>query len=173
MDWIKLTDEFNSIIYNINHTDNNYFITGRAGTGKSTLLKYLNATLDKRCVLLAPTGRAAINIGGQTLHSFFYLDSAVIQPKDYKNKKIKKLKKIDIVIIDEISMVRADVLDSINEIMKNTCKNDSFSRIPAIYSPAGDIFINRISLFNNFIAKSHMFYVFVNCSLINFPHMTP
>ena len=124
MDWVKLTDEFNSIIYNINHTENNYFITGRAGTGKSTLLKYLNATLSKKCALLAPTGRAAINIGGQTLHSFFYLDSAVMQPKDYKNKKIKKLKSIDIIIIDEISMVRADILDSINEIMKNTLKNN-------------------------------------------------
>ena len=70
MDWIKLTDEFNSVIYNINHTDNNYFITGKAGTGKSPLLQYLNVTLTKKCVLLAPTGRAAINIGGQTLHSF-------------------------------------------------------------------------------------------------------
>ena len=90
MDWIELTDEFNSIINDINYTDNNYFITGKAGTGKSTLLQYLNITLDKKCVLLAPTWRAAINIGGQTLHSFFYLDSAVLQPKDYKNKKVKK-----------------------------------------------------------------------------------
>ena len=123
MDWVKLTDEFNSIIYDINHTRNNYFITGKAGTGKSTLLQYLNITLDKKCILLAPTGRAAINIKGQTLHSFFYLDSAVLQPKDYKNKKVKKLKNIDIIIIDEISMVRADILDSIDEIMKNTLKN--------------------------------------------------
>ena len=124
MDWVKLNDEFNSIIYDISHTENNYFITGKAGTGKSTLLQYLNITLSKKCVLLAPTGRAAINIGGQTLHSFFYLDSAVLQPKDYKNKKIKKLKNIDIVIIDEISMVRADILDSINEIMKSTLNNN-------------------------------------------------
>ena len=124
MDWVQLTDEFNSIIYDIKHTSNNYFITGKAGTGKSTLLKYLEAILDKKCVLLAPTGRGAINIGGQTLHSFFYLDSAVIQPKDYKNKKVKKIKKIDIIIIDEISMVRADILDSINEIMKNTMGNE-------------------------------------------------
>ncbi len=67
MDWVELTDEFNSIIYDITHTQNNYFITGKAGTGKSTLLQYLNLTLSKKCVLLAPTGRAAINIGGQTL----------------------------------------------------------------------------------------------------------
>ena len=124
MDWVKLTDEFNSVVYDVNHTENNYFITGKAGTGKSTLLQYLNATLTKKCILLAPTGRAAINIGGQTLHSFFYLDPAVLQPKDYKNKKLKKLKNIDIIIIDEISMVRADILDSINEIMKNTLKNN-------------------------------------------------
>ena len=124
MDWVNLTDEFNSIIYDITHTQNNYFITGKAGTGKSTLLQYLNVTLSKKCVLLAPTGRAAINIGGQTLHSFFYLDSAVLHPENYKNKKIKKLKNIDIIIIDEISMVRADILDSIDEIMKNTLKSE-------------------------------------------------
>ena len=123
MDWVELTDEFNSVIYDINHSNSNYFITGKAGTGKSTLLKYLDHTLSKKCVLLAPTGRAAINVGGQTLHSFFYLDSAVLQPKDYKNKKLKKLKNIDIIIIDEISMVRADILDAINEIMKNTLEN--------------------------------------------------
>ena len=124
MDWIKLTDEFNSIIHDIAHTENNYFITGKAGTGKSTLLQYLNVTLNKKCVLLAPTGRAAINIGGQTLHSFFYLDSAVLQPKDYKNKKNKKLKNIDAFIIDEVSMVRADILDSINEIMKSSMNSE-------------------------------------------------
>jgi len=124
MDWVKLTDEFNSIINDINNTENNYFITGKAGTGKSTLLQYLNVTSSKKSVLLAPTGRAAINIGGQTLHSFFYLDSAVLQPKDYSNKKIKKLKNIDTIIIDEISMVRADILDAINEVMKNTLNND-------------------------------------------------
>ena len=124
MDWVQLTDEFNSIIYDIKHTSNNYFITGKAGTGKSTLLKYLDTILDKTCVLLAPTGRAAINIKGQTLHSFFYLDSAVMQPEHYIGKKIKKIKKIDVVIIDEISMVRADILDSINEIMKSTLGNN-------------------------------------------------
>ena len=124
MDWVKLTDEFNSIINDIDNTKNNYFITGKAGTGKSTLLQYLNIALSKTCVLLAPTGRAAINIDGQTLHSFFYLDSAVLQPKDYRNKKLKKLKNLDIIIIDEISMVRSDILDSINEIMKNTLEND-------------------------------------------------
>ena len=92
MDWVKLTDEFNSIIYDISHTENNYFITGKAGTGKSTLLQYINATLNKKCVLLAPTGRAAINIKGQTLHSFFYLDTGVLQPKDFKSKSNKKSK---------------------------------------------------------------------------------
>tara|TARA_B100002052_G_scaffold42819_3_gene35194 strand:+ start:335 stop:1591 length:1257 start_codon:yes stop_codon:yes gene_type:complete len=124
MDWVKLTDEFNSIIYDISHTENNYFITGKAGTGKSTLLQYINATLNKKCVLLAPTGRAAINIKGQTLHSFFYLDTGVLQPKDFKSKSNKKIKNIDTFIIDEISMVRADVLDSINEIMKASLNSE-------------------------------------------------
>ena len=124
MDWVKLTDEFNSIIYDISHTENNYFITGKAGTGKSTLLQYINATLNKKCVLLAPTGRAAINIKGQTLHSFFYLDTGVLQPKNFKSKNNKKIKNIDTFIIDEISMVRADVLDSINEIMKASLNSE-------------------------------------------------
>lgn len=82
--WIQLTNEFRNALEKINNTKNNYFITGKAGTGKSTLLQYLNHTAKKMCVLLAPTGRAAINIEGQTLHSFFRLDWGVIQADDYK-----------------------------------------------------------------------------------------
>ena len=74
MSWVKLTDEFKYIIGKIENTTNNYFITGKAGTGKSTLLQYLFNSSKKKCVLVAPTGRSAINIGGQTIHSFFQLD---------------------------------------------------------------------------------------------------
>jgi ABC-type molybdenum transport system ATPase subunit/photorepair protein PhrA len=78
LSWIQLTDEFKNVLEKINNTRNNYFITGKAGTGKSTLLQYLSHTTEKKCVLLAPTGRAAINIEGQTLHSFFRLGPGVM-----------------------------------------------------------------------------------------------
>jgi ATP-dependent DNA helicase PIF1 len=99
----------------------NLFITGRAGTGKSTLLNYFTKTTLKRHVVLAPTGVAAINVGGQTIHSFFNFGP------DVTLKSIKKLKsgsnrdiykKIDTIIIDEISMVRADLLDCVEKFLR-------------------------------------------------------
>ena len=124
MSWVKLTDEFKYIIGKIENTTNNYFITGKAGTGKSTLLQYLFNSSKKKCVLVAPTGRSAINIGGQTIHSFFQLDWGVIQASDYIDKKVSSIKHLDVLIIDEISMVRSDILDSIDQVMKTTMKNE-------------------------------------------------
>jgi len=118
--WIQLTNEFRNALEKINNTKYNYFITGKAGTGKSTLLQYLNYTAKKKCVLLAPTGRAAINIEGQTLHSFFRLDWGVIQADDYKENFINEARNVDLIIIDEISMVRADILDSIDQSLQYT-----------------------------------------------------
>ena len=124
MSWVKLTTEFKSILKKIDNTNDNFFITGKAGTGKSTLLQYYYNTTNKKCVLLAPTGRAAINIKGQTLHSFFHLDWGVLDPSDYINKSVNQAKNIDTIIIDEISMVRSDILDSIDKILKKTMKNN-------------------------------------------------
>jgi len=124
MSWVKLTDEFKYIIGKIENTNKNYFITGKAGTGKSTLLQYLFNSSKKKCVLVAPTGRSAINIGGQTIHSFFQLDWGVIQASDYIDKKVSSIKHLDVLIIDEISMVRSDILDSIDQVMKTTMKNE-------------------------------------------------
>ena len=124
MSWVKLTDEFKYIIGKIENTNKNYFITGKAGTGKSTLLQYLFNSSKKKCVLVAPTGRSAINIGGQTIHSFFQLDWGVIQASDYTDKKVSSIKHLDVLIIDEISMVRSDILDSIDQVMKTTMKNE-------------------------------------------------
>jgi ATP-dependent exoDNAse (exonuclease V) alpha subunit len=120
LSWIQLTNEFRNVLEMINNTKNNYFITGKAGTGKSTLLQYLSHTSKKTCVLLAPTGRAAINIEGQTLHSFFRLALGVIQADDYKENFISEARCVDIIIIDEISMVRADILDSIDKSLQYT-----------------------------------------------------
>ena len=102
MAWVKITSEFKNILKKIDDTNNNFFITGKAGTGKSTLLQYYYNTTNKKCVLLAPTGRAAINIKGQTIHSFFHLDWGVLQPSDYINNSIDKVKNIDTIIIDEV-----------------------------------------------------------------------
>ncbi|MEM9835848.1 MAG: DEAD/DEAH box helicase [Bacteroidota bacterium] len=94
----------------------NLFITGRAGTGKSTLLRIFRKTTKKNCVVLAPTGVAALNVQGQTIHSFFGFPPRLLQRKDVKpNRRYRRLfERLDILIIDEISMVRADVMDAIN-----------------------------------------------------------
>lgn len=98
-------------------TRSNVFITGRAGTGKSTLLNYFRKHTKKNVVVLAPTGVAAVNISGQTIHSFFHFKP------DITKAKVKKIKvapgdtiysKLDAIVIDEISMVRADLLDCVD-----------------------------------------------------------
>jgi len=101
----------------------NVFVTGKAGTGKSTFLRWITRELaDKKSVaVLAPTGLAAINVGGQTIHSFFLFppDTSVISSKTFnKNKLISKLQLVDIIIIDEVSMVRADLLDKVDLYLK-------------------------------------------------------
>lgn len=94
----------------------NLFITGRAGTGKSTLLRIFRRTTKRNCVVLAPTGVAALNVQGQTIHSFFGFPPRLLQAQDVKpNRRYKRLfENLDTLIIDEISMVRADLLDAID-----------------------------------------------------------
>lgn len=114
----------------------NVFITGRAGTGKSTLLKYFRDKTDKNTVVVAPTGVAALNVKGQTIHSFFRFKPDITPDKvkkiTIKNKEIYK--KIDILIIDEISMVRADLFDSMDIFMKRfgKRKNKPFGGVQII-----------------------------------------
>ncbi len=116
----------------IQFTSNSLFLTGKAGTGKSTFLKYICGETKKEHVVLAPTGIAAINVGGATLHSFFKLPFQPFTPDDpnysttrklrsflkYDNEHVKLIKKLELVIIDEISMVRADVIDFIDRILR-------------------------------------------------------
>jgi hypothetical protein len=113
---IELNDRFLHALKIMEETERNVFITGRAGTGKSTLLQYFRDNTDKNIAVLAPTGVAAVNVKGQTIHSFFNfrLDvtpdtAARVRPRD---KDIYK--KLDAVVIDEISMVRADLLDCVD-----------------------------------------------------------
>lgn len=112
----------------IAYTDTNLFLTGRAGTGKTTFLRRLRTELPKRMVVLAPTGIAAINAQGVTLHSFFQLPFSPFIPdaqysqtqKGYAmhKHKLKLIRSLDLLVIDEISMVRADLLDAVDDALR-------------------------------------------------------
>ena len=111
----------------INKTDRNLFITGKAGTGKTTFLHKIKNESLKRMVIVAPTGVAAINAKGVTIHSFFQMPFGPILPNQIANTnqqrkfsktKIDIIKSLDLVIIDEISMVRADLLDGIDQVLR-------------------------------------------------------
>ncbi len=119
----------------IEKTGANLFLTGKAGTGKTTFLKNLRKELPKRMVVLAPTGIAAINAGGVTIHSFFQLPLSPYVPgttfggaekRYFRFSKVKRsiLRTIDLLVIDEISMVRADLLDSIDSVMRRYREHD-------------------------------------------------
>jgi ATP-dependent DNA helicase PIF1 len=112
---LDINDEFKSAFDLMEHTRECLFITGKAGTGKSTLLKYFKANTGKKIIVLAPTGVAAINVGGQTIHSFFRLPPKIIQKDAIRRLRDKSLiENLDMVIIDEVSMVRSDLMDGID-----------------------------------------------------------
>src|ERR1700761_6100694 len=114
---IEITEEFKQALRLIEESEENVFVTGRAGTGKSTLLGHFMDTTKRHAVIVAPTGIAAININGQTIHSFFEFPPRVIEPDDIKRlhpKKRRLMERLNTLVIDEISMVRADVLDAID-----------------------------------------------------------
>lgn len=112
-------------------TRRSLFLTGKAGTGKSTFLRHIAATTHKKHIILAPTGIAAVNVGGSTLHSFFKLPFHPLLPNDtrynvknirntlkYNSEKRKLLRATELIIIDEISMVRADIIDFIDKVLR-------------------------------------------------------
>jgi hypothetical protein len=95
------------------------YITGKAGTGKSTLLQYLRATTTKAVAVVAPTGIAAINVGGQTIHSFFHFPPQVIRPQELRPcRDASLMRRLDMLIVDEVSMVRADLMDGIDAALR-------------------------------------------------------
>lgn len=115
---IELNDQFQKAL-EVMESGRNVFITGKAGTGKSTLLSYFRTHTGKKIVTLAPTGVAALNIQGETIHSFFGFKPDITPGKIKKLKKRKKIyQKLDAIIIDEISMVRADLLDCVDKFMR-------------------------------------------------------
>ena len=120
-------------------TGRSVFLTGKAGTGKTTFLKYITRTTSKRFVVLAPTGVAAINAGGSTIHSFFQLPlcpylpdvkelvTEYQMPEQYRSlrkERVKIIRTLDLLIIDEISMVRADLLDAVDMTLRRYRRND-------------------------------------------------
>lgn len=124
-------EELQNALQIIQYTRRSLFLTGKAGTGKSTFLRYIAANTKKKHVVLAPTGIAAINAGGSTLHSFFKLPFYPLLPNDskysvrnlrntlkYNSEKIKLLREVELIIIDEISMVRADIIDFIDKVLR-------------------------------------------------------
>ncbi len=107
-------------------TNSSFFLTGKAGTGKTTFLKHITQTVQKNFVVLAPTGIAAINAGGETLHSFFGLPFNAIGPREMlklRQTKIDIIKNTDTFIIDEVSMVRCDIIDAIDRTLRRIAGN--------------------------------------------------
>ncbi len=138
-------EEFNQAADFVSNTDKLIFLTGKAGTGKTTFLKYIKSLTDKNTVILAPTGVAAINAGGVTINSFFQVPFGPFVPNDkrlrtskdlgdeddttiyttfrYREEKRKIIENLELLIIDEISMVRCDMLDTIDRVLRVFRKN--------------------------------------------------
>lgn len=137
---LTLNEEFKAILDQLEYTSDHLFITGRAGTGKSTLLQVFRNTTKKRVAVLAPTGVAALNVRGQTIHSFFGFPPKIITHKEiHRRSNYRIYQNLDMIIIDEISMVRADMLDNINYFLKINRQNKlPFGGVQMVFF--GDLF---------------------------------
>lgn len=129
-----MANEQLDLAYNyVQYTHRNVFLTGKAGTGKTTFLRQLQMNTSKRMVIVAPTGVAAINAGGVTIHSFFQLAPGLNLPNmqqekkqiyQYSKHKLNILRTLDLLVIDEISMVRCDLLDAIDGVLRKFQNRD-------------------------------------------------
>lgn len=139
MNKIELNPQFEHVLNFVNQTNHLVFLTGKAGTGKTTLLKYICEHTSKQMAIVAPTGVAAINAGGSTIHSFFQFPFAPFLPAlkennehdfsknnlpvlKYNSQRLSIFRKLELLVIDEISMVRADLLDQIDATLRQTRK---------------------------------------------------
>jgi len=142
---IDFNSEFRRAFALMEETSRNILITGRAGTGKSTLLQYFRDHTRKKAVVLAPTGVAAVNIQGQTIHSFFHFKPNVTAASIKRKKKSDQdkptlYKKLTAIVIDEVSMVRADLLDCIDKFLRlnGPSEKEPFGGIQMIF--IGDLY---------------------------------
>ncbi len=132
LDRFKLSKEQKEAFEKLEETNDNYFVTGNAGTGKSFLLRYFLEHTKKKAVVLAPTGIAALNVGGQTIHSFFLLPPKSLHRGDAEThrrlsqNKTRLIQELDTIIIDEISMVSSDIMD----IMEDKLQYIRHNRLP-------------------------------------------
>ena len=153
---------FQKAVAFVNDTEENLFLTGKAGTGKTTFLKYIKTQTRKQCAIVAPTGVAAINAGGETIHSFLQLPFGPFVPGSaggfgrqgestqdkhsllanlrLRETKVKLIRKLELLIIDEVSMVRCDLLDSMDLVLRHVRKNwtQPFGGVQMIF--IGDLF---------------------------------
>jgi ATP-dependent exoDNAse (exonuclease V) alpha subunit len=140
---IDFNPEFRRALELMEDSDRHVFITGRAGTGKSTLLSYFRGNTKKKAVFLAPTGVAAVNVGGQTIHSFFGfrpdITPGAIRTKIRGDRK-DLYKKLTAIVIDEVSMMRADLLDCVDQFLRlnGPDKKEPFGGIQMIF--IGDLY---------------------------------
>jgi len=156
---IEMTQEFERALNLLEKTSSHLFITGKAGTGKSTLLELFRKNTSKQVVVLAPTGVAALNVKGQTIHSFFNFRPDITLDKVEKlhSDLIDIYQRVETIIIDEISMVRADLLDCVDRFLRLNCKKrgkpfggkqmvfigDLYQLPPVIKRGEKDIFKNK------------------------------
>jgi len=139
----KLSNQAKQVVATIEGTHDNIFVTGKAGTGKSTLLEHIRLHSKKKIIVLAPTGISAINVNGETIHSFFKLKPGFeldeAREMNISNKMKVKLNRIKSIAIDEISMVRADLLDAVDTVLKRARNNNEpFGGVQMIFF--GDLY---------------------------------
>jgi len=173
-DAITLTAEFEHALDLLENTHQNVFISGKAGTGKSTFLEHFRQKTKKNVAVVAPTGVAALNVRGQTIHSFFGIKTGLIDVASLKPTRNKKLLgNLDLVIIDEISMVRADLFDAVEKTLRaNNDKTQPFGGVQICV--IGDLFQLPPVLTNdekaayNLVYTSPFFFASPNYQTANF-----
>ena len=163
-DIINIDDNFESIYNKMEFSNENLFITGKAGTGKTTLLEYFRVNSKKNFIILASTGISAIKAKGKTIHSFFLFPPRILIDEKIKRLRSQVIKKVDTILIDECSMIRCDVLDAIDKSLKLNRNTDKIFFCVQIIL-LGDVYQlppvireNEKEIFNNFYPMGHHFY---------------